>query len=137
MSETKFWLVWSPEGRTAPSKRMVSKEQAFAVAKEMALRHPGQSFYALEALGGAKSEIVAKAIEVVEPKPELTAWRVGDKARLHIPVNSIAHGRLVELRTQRDGFFSGVYLEPRTEHGFTSPAGSFFGGVTAEYLRPA
>lgn len=45
---TPFWLVWSPTGKTSPSKRHDLKEEAAAEAERLARANPGAEFYVLE-----------------------------------------------------------------------------------------
>lgn len=49
MSETRFWLIWSPTGPTPPRRRIDTRAEAKRIAEDMAQRHPGQRFYVLRA----------------------------------------------------------------------------------------
>lgn len=44
-----FWLVWSPTGKTPPSRRHDLKEEATTEAERLARATPGAEFYVLEA----------------------------------------------------------------------------------------
>ena len=44
-----FFLVWSPAGRTPPSKRHVTEAAARQEAERLAAENPGSEFYVLQA----------------------------------------------------------------------------------------
>lgn len=70
MSFTKtFWLVWSPEGKTPPARTYDSKAQAVSIAKDMTTKHPGQRFFALEAVAGFVSKVQLDELLVHSPPP--------------------------------------------------------------------
>lgn len=50
MSADRFWLVWSPAGRTPPKYRHETKAKAQIEAERLARVNPGQSFYVVEAV---------------------------------------------------------------------------------------
>lgn len=55
MSEFKrFWLIWSPQGVTPPSRRHDTPDSAQKEAERLAREAPGKEFYVLAAVGCAK-----------------------------------------------------------------------------------
>lgn len=50
---TKFWIVWSPEGKTPPRKFYDNLARAEHDAKEVVSAHPEQVAYVLEFVSGA------------------------------------------------------------------------------------
>jgi hypothetical protein len=63
--ESKFYLVWSPEGPTEPKVRHETVGQAFEAAKQMAHKHRGQTFYVMAMLGFQRRNLKEAA-----PTPE-------------------------------------------------------------------
>lgn len=61
----KFWLVWSPTGTTAPSRRHSSADEASGEAERLARLAPGAEFYVLETMSRvSKSDVTwSKAAE--------------------------------------------------------------------------
>lgn len=57
MSSKRF-MVWSPEGKSAPKVTHSTHQEAFAIAHVMAKQYPGQSFYVLAT---ASKPIIAKS----------------------------------------------------------------------------
>jgi hypothetical protein len=49
MSETQFWVVWSPQG-SKPMVRHVDGKSATTEAERLASLHPGNEFYVLKAV---------------------------------------------------------------------------------------
>ena len=58
----KFWLVWSPEGKTMPTFRHQSEFAAQTEAERLARWNPGKQFFVVE----------AKSVSRIEPKPVIT-----------------------------------------------------------------
>jgi hypothetical protein len=55
------YIVWSPEGATAPVKAHATHKEALAIAHQMAKRHPGQTFRVMQT---ASRPIVAEPEQV-------------------------------------------------------------------------
>lgn len=53
---TKFWMVWSPQGR-APTFKHTSKDSADTEAARLAKLNPGNQFFVLKAVGGWQTDI--------------------------------------------------------------------------------
>lgn len=53
-----FFIVFSPEGAAPPARVHKTHKEAFAIAHEMAKRHPGQGFHVMKS---ASRAIVAEA----------------------------------------------------------------------------
>lgn len=49
----RFWLVWSPQGETSPTRRHYDKQEAVRAAQSMAQRIVGKQFFVVEAIGQA------------------------------------------------------------------------------------
>lgn len=49
-----YWLVWNPKDKP-PSYQHRSKEAAIAEAERLAVKHQGERFIVLEAIGEAKT----------------------------------------------------------------------------------
>lgn len=50
LMDSQFWLVWTPQG-SVPTKQHGTQALAKAEADRLSLKHPGQRFYVLEAVG--------------------------------------------------------------------------------------
>ncbi len=48
-SSEPFWIVWNPEGPSRPYARHYSFEHAAAEAQRLALAHPGNDFFVMQA----------------------------------------------------------------------------------------
>lgn len=57
-----FFIVFSPQGATAPVKVHASHKEALGIAHRMADAHPGQEFFVMKS---ASKAIKAKAAETV------------------------------------------------------------------------
>ncbi|WP_306049282.1 hypothetical protein [Oceaniradius stylonematis] len=49
--ETRFWMVWSPQGRM-PTRRHYCRDDADREAQRLARLNPMQEFFVLKAMGG-------------------------------------------------------------------------------------
>lgn len=62
MSDTKFWLIWSPQGATFPTVKHQTKQTADAEAVRLASLNPGQEFYVLT----AESLTIRRDVHVIQ-----------------------------------------------------------------------
>lgn len=62
MNTQKFWLVWSPQGKTAPTCRHFSKDPADKEAERLASLNPGHEFYVLT----AESLTMKRTVDVIQ-----------------------------------------------------------------------
>lgn len=62
MNDEKFWLVWSPQGRTPPSMRHLTIDTANTEADRLAKLNPGHSFFVLT----AESLHVKRDVDVIQ-----------------------------------------------------------------------
>lgn len=69
----KFWLVWSPMGRTSPSVRHLTIDTANTEADRLAKLNPGQGFFVLT----AESLHVKRDVDVFQLRGR--GDRVGDE----------------------------------------------------------
>lgn len=66
---TKFWLVWSDDGR-APTRKHWTKASAETEADRLATSHPGQVFTILACVGARLAHIQPAAkVAVVKREP--------------------------------------------------------------------
>lgn len=61
----KFWIVWSPQGRTPPSHRHWSKDDAMREAERLAKASPNAEFFAMKCVGGFSSEPTVSQFKIV------------------------------------------------------------------------
>lgn len=62
----RFWMVWSPQGRT-PSHKHFSREEADDEAKRLSRVTPSQEFFVLKAMAGfVRVPIVPEEPERIE-----------------------------------------------------------------------
>jgi hypothetical protein len=66
----RFWMV---HGNGPSSYRHESREAAENEARRLAERNTGTTFYVLEAVGAALMGAVERAVEIVEPRPDVSA----------------------------------------------------------------
>ncbi len=67
----KLYIVFSPEGMTAPVKTHPTHRQAAGIAWQMAKAHPGQTFYVMRKAG--RGAFVEAAEAETEAAPALAA----------------------------------------------------------------
>lgn len=60
MATTGFWLVWSPQGGTPPSRRHATEDAAREEAERLSRQAPGDEFYVLA------SKAVVRTVRPVE-----------------------------------------------------------------------
>ena len=67
----KFWLVWSPTGRS-PVVRHTTEESATQEATRLARAHPGGAFYVLEPVCWAmKTDVIIKDMRTQQLSQEM------------------------------------------------------------------
>jgi hypothetical protein len=74
----KFWIIWNPDSDKPPQARYSSEAQANAVAQKMALQHPGDSFFVLEATGLATLPKTASFTKLKSKEELLVAKEVSE-----------------------------------------------------------
>ncbi len=80
MTQNKFWLVWSPQGKTNPKKRYETQELAIEAGKKLAESYPKQDVYIAPVTHHFKADVnVVETVlseQVNEPEAE---FKIGDK----------------------------------------------------------
>ena len=70
MSESRFWLVWRPDGN-APTFRHLSEEGANAEAWRLARMNPGKRFFVLLAVSVVEPTATQRWLEHTQTENEL------------------------------------------------------------------
>lgn len=63
----KFWMVYRLGHNQGPEKQHVSEEAARFEAKRLAVKHPGETFVVLEAIGTFSTEAIPHMVHHVVP----------------------------------------------------------------------
>lgn len=83
MTQNKFWLVWSPQGKTNPQKRYNTQESAIADAKKLSECYPKQDVFVLPATHHFKSTVTVVETPLEATPEELSEvvpkFKIGDR----------------------------------------------------------
>jgi len=118
MTQNKFWLVWSPQGKEPPKKRYSSEKSAIEAGKKLAESYPKQDVFIAPVTHHFKADM--NVIETVleqtidntlefgcvsdEPK-----FKVGDRVLLDKAFPAIVDDYIKEKYTYKISFIGGGY----------------------------
>ena len=74
MTQNKFWLVWSPQGKVTPTEIYNSINLAKQKAQELANAIQENEFYVLEATHHFKTDVIETSFEA-KPRPRQDGYR--------------------------------------------------------------